>query len=92
VNFFGRRRLAQGTPIVVLSRMPGGELRISRYEQRRLTHLGFRDSLSPVELNNYKIGPPDEDRRGYLTAEEASWDNYGRDPDAKLGVLHYNGG
>jgi hypothetical protein len=83
------RRAAQTTPLVVLTRTSGGELRVTRYEKRKCTHLGWVEpELAALAVDAMQHAPPDDMRRGYLDVEEAAWDNYGRDPDHKLGVIH----
>lgn len=87
MNFFARRA-PQVAALVVLTACPDGQVRVTRYERRKCTHLGFIRDPDCYEVANVRECPPDAMRRGYLDATEASWDNYGRDPDDKLGVIH----
>lgn len=50
--------------------------------------MGWHDEVSYAEVYALREEPSDEHRRGYLDAEQASWDNFGRHPDSPLGLIH----
>lgn len=67
---------------------PAGDLtRVRRYEGRSkgsllCSHEGFYDADTVTSWNvaSYQGRPPEQDRRGWRSGKDASWDHYGKQP------------